>query len=226
MMNIKIIACEVLRDELLAVSPRGISIKFMSFHLHNYPDLLRSELQSEINRSTEYNCIILCYGNCGRGIIGLQVPDCTLVVPRVNDCIHLMFGCSADYHRERKKEPGTFYLTKGWIERGSDAVKDYEKMCARYGDRKAKLVTRETYKHYKRVALIDNGSYTASDYLAYAEALASFINADSLEILPGSLTMFYKMVHGDWDDSFRILERFTTVMPDDYISNVGTHRRC
>lgn len=211
----KIIACEVLKEEILAVLPEDIKIEFLEFRLHNYPDILRSELQLVIDTSAEYDYLILCYGNCGRGLVGLRARNCCLVIPRVTDCIHLMLGAD-EYEMERKKEPGTFFLTKGWIERGSDALKDYQQMIEKYGIRKAQLVIRETYKNYKRIALIDTGTYDIKQYLGYAEKLADFINIKQVEVIPGSLSLFKKMVSGCWDEDFKILCPSEVIVPRMY----------
>jgi hypothetical protein len=51
-------------------------------------------------------------------VIGLRANGCTLVVPRVDDCISIFLGSHGAYKQQAGAEPGTYYLTKGWIEVG------------------------------------------------------------------------------------------------------------
>ena len=62
--------------------------------------------------------IILGYGLCSRAVVGLRAEGCTLVVPRVDDCIAIFLGSGDAYRTQHCSEPGTYYLTKGWIEAG------------------------------------------------------------------------------------------------------------
>ena len=66
----------------------------------------------------EVDVIILGYGLCSRGVVGLRTDKSTLVVPRVDDCIAIFLGSTAAYREQGMQEPGTYYLTKGWIEVG------------------------------------------------------------------------------------------------------------
>lgn len=212
--RIKVIACEVLKDELLAVSPPETEIDFLDFGLHDYPQQLKSRLQLKIDRSADYDYIVLGYGNCGQGLVGLRASTAKLVIPIATDCIQLLLGSSEYYQAELQKEPGTFFLSKGWIDRGTNAIKDYQDMCLRYGDKRAMMVIREVYKNYHRVVLIDNGIYNINHYLQHSIKLASFINASKVEIIPGSLDIFYKMINGCWDNNFKVLDPGETVLPE------------
>ena len=62
------------------------------------------------------------YGLCSQGVIGVRANDCTLVVPRVDDCIAIFLGSASAYKKQSRTEPGTYYLTKGWIEVGESPL--------------------------------------------------------------------------------------------------------
>lgn len=89
-MKQKIIACEVMRDELLLTTKReDVEITFLDCRLHNYPQRLRGEIQREIDISNDFVFIILGYGLCGKGTVSIRAKNCPIVIPRVEDCIAL-----------------------------------------------------------------------------------------------------------------------------------------
>jgi len=54
-------------------------------------------------------------------------------VPRVDDCIAIFLGSRAAYADQCHQEPGTYYLTKGWIEVGDTPFAEHERLVERYG---------------------------------------------------------------------------------------------
>jgi len=70
------------------------------------------------------------YGLCSRGVVGIRATDCTRVVPRVGDCISIFLGSYSAYRRQAQSEPGTYYLTKGWIEVGDSPFAEYGRIIA------------------------------------------------------------------------------------------------
>jgi len=51
-------------------------------------------------------------------VVGLHATTATVVVSRSDDCIAIFLGSCAAYKQQARHEPGTYYLTKGWIEVG------------------------------------------------------------------------------------------------------------
>jgi hypothetical protein len=54
----------------------------------------------------------------------------------VDDCINIFLGSAASYIQEQRHEPGTLYLTKGWIESGTPLDEQREIMASKYGEEK------------------------------------------------------------------------------------------
>jgi hypothetical protein len=104
-----VIACAVLALDIKhAAGQLGMEVgtRFMEGGLHNRPNLLREKLQAaidEISASGHCDRIIIGYGICGRGTVGIQSRDIPLAVPKVHDCIALFLGGDAAYRREFKK---------------------------------------------------------------------------------------------------------------------------
>ena len=79
--------------------------------------------------------IVIGYGVCGRGTIGIQSRDIPLSIPKVHDCIAMFLGGSEAYRREFKKFPGTYYISAGWHEEKAVPVSQ-RKLQAWYGDKR------------------------------------------------------------------------------------------
>jgi hypothetical protein len=207
----KIIACATVGEELQRLLPNGTLYTFLEFGLHLTPEKLHTAVQQEIDRTPEdVGTILLGYGMCSKGMIGLQARRFRLVIPRVDDCIALFLGSRAEYLRQGRKAPGTFYLTKGWIECGDDPFTEYRKLCAKYGEEKAYRIEKRYIGNYTRLALIDTGTHDLEDYRHYAAMVADFFHL-TLEEIPGSVRMLKKLISGDWGDEFLVVEPGGTV---------------
>jgi hypothetical protein len=209
-LRVKIIACETVGEELRSLLPDGmpccVSYKALEFGLHCTPEKLQAVLQREIDETEEdVDTILLGYGMCGKGTIGLQARRFRLVIPRADDCITLFLGSRAEYARQCRQAPGTFYLTKGWIECGDDPYTEYLKLCEKYGQEKAYHIEQMYIENYTRLALIDTGNYNLEKYRAYARKVADFFGL-TFEEIPGSNVLVRKLVAGDWDEDFVIVE--------------------
>jgi len=69
--------------------------------------------------------VVLGYGLCGNGLHGLKAGRHTLLAPRADDCIALLLGSYQAYRREFDAEPATYWLSKGWLESGSNPLQEY-----------------------------------------------------------------------------------------------------
>lgn len=201
----KVIACATVAEELKPMLPPHIQCEALEFGLHLRPAQLRETLQERINAATGVGTIMLGYGFCSGGVAGLRANHARLVIPRMDDCIGIFLGSRAEYLRQLRMQPGTYYLTKGWIECGDTPLTEYEKMAAKYGVETARWLSREALKHYTRIALIDTGQYEVDRYRAYSRRVAELYDL-RFEEVPGSLALLRKLVDGIWDDDFVIVE--------------------
>jgi hypothetical protein len=123
-------------------------------------------IQGNIDALSEPCTVLIGYGLCGNGLVGLKSRQHTLVIPRTDDCIALLLGSYESYIREISETPGTYYLTRGWIESGSDPLREYEECCATYGTAKADFVMDAQYRNYRRLCLV---AYSREDLDACRE---------------------------------------------------------
>ncbi len=201
---VTVLACATVIEEMQQHLPPGVNAQVLDFGLHVNPDALRRALQDAIDAvSVAADKIILGYGLCSQAVVGLRANDCSLVVPRVDDCIAIFLGSEAAYQAQHRTEPGTYYLTKGWIEAGDGPFAEYDDLVARYGEKKAARVMELMLKNYTRLALINTGQYQMAHYRAYARQTARRFGLRYEEIA-GSDALIKKMLYGPWDEDFVI----------------------
>ena len=201
-----VIACATVIEEILPLLPPDVGHRVLDFGLHTDPDKLRKALQAAIDAASgEADTIVLGYGLCSRGVVGIRATDCTLIVPRVDDCIAIFLGSHLAYRQQSRSEPGTYYLTKGWIEVGDSPFADYERMAANRGQDFAERVIRLMLKNYTRLALINTGQYELERYREYARRTAERFELRYEEI-DGSTALVKKMIDGPWDDEFIVVQ--------------------
>ncbi|MDX1707483.1 MAG: DUF1638 domain-containing protein, partial [Desulfobacterales bacterium] len=189
-----VIACAVLALDIKYAAEQlgtNITAKFLEGGLHNRPNRLRGKLQAaidEVSASDRCDRIIIGYGICGRGTVGIQSRGIPLALPKVHDCIALFMGGDAAYRREFKKYPGTYYLSAGWYEEKTEPLSqqkqsayygseklNYKELAEKYGDRDAKETIQflSTWqKNYQRAAFIETGAKLSPKYEKYAREMA------------------------------------------------------
>jgi hypothetical protein len=214
-----VIACATVIEEMLPLLPPDVEHRILDFGLHTNPSKLRQALQDVIDASKDHvETIILGYGLCSQGVVGLHATGSTLVVPRVDDCIAIFLGSGSAYRQQSRSEPGTYYLTKGWIEVGDSPFAEFERMAASRGQKYAERIIRLMLNNYKRLALINTGQYDLERYRDYAHNTAQRFGLKYEEI-EGSTTLVKKMLNGPWDDEFIVVEPGQSIRFEDFFPN-------
>jgi hypothetical protein len=137
-----VIACQVLQSMLEQMLPDDLAaqVTFMDYGLHRVPSKMTWNLQDAIDGVEEPSLVVLGYGLCGNGLNGIRAGVHTLLVPRTDDCIAILLGSRQAYVREFEAVPGTYYLSKGWLESGSHPLKEYEEYVEKYGPAEAEWI--------------------------------------------------------------------------------------
>jgi len=212
-----ILACATVMEEMLPLLSPDVSYQVLDFGLHINPTNLKSALQQAIDAAAEKaETVILGYGLCSMAVLGLRANGCTLVVPRVDDCITIFLGSKQAYKQQSQAEPGTYYLTKGWLEVADTPFDEYDRLAERYGPAKAEWVIRQMIKHYTRLALIDTGRQADLDgYREMARGLAERWGLRFEEIL-GSNALVHRMLFGPWEGDFVVVPPGGTIRYEDF----------
>jgi hypothetical protein len=180
--RVVIVACLVLQDLLERLLPQdqavalcgANSVVFMDYGLHRVPSRMTGTLQEIIDAMEEPSLVVLGYGLCGNGLRGLKAGKHILLVPRVDDCIALLLGSYQAYMREFQAVPGTYYLSKGWLESGSHPLKEYQEYESSYGTEQALWLMDQQYQHYERLVLVAHDQADLEAYRPQAKEIASF----------------------------------------------------
>ena len=175
-MPIVIIACRVLQSLLQEWAPAEAAqdAVFMDYGLHRQPGKMTRELQEKIDGIEAPSLILLGYGLCGKGLAGIKSGRHTLKIPRVDDCIAILIGSRQAYREEFNAVPGTYYLSKGWLESGSHPLKEYEEYSQKYGSQKAAWIMDQQYKNYERLALVGHSQSDLERYRPQAQEVAHY----------------------------------------------------
>lgn len=242
----KIIACEVLFREICFCASQSrniIDTAFLSQGLHDLGSRKMSTgLQEEIDKVdlTKYDAILLGYGLCNNGIIGLR-SSLPIVVPRAHDCITLLLGSKEKYKEYHSENAGTFFKSTGWIERDTNANenedsvtsqlgmnKTYKEYVELYGEENAKYLLEtmgDLMSSYDRYTYIDTdiGNFNRYKELIKQQAKEKNWNYNELN---GNTSLLMKLLDGDWDeDDFLVVPPDKTIKPtfnDDIVGFVDS----
>jgi len=217
----KILACATVIEEMLPLMPDGMAFEKLDFGLHIMPKNLKKNLQDAIDRNCrDFDAIILGYGLCAMAVVGLESRHCHLIVPKVDDCIAIFLGSGEAYYQQGKKEPGTYYLTKGWIEVSDTLWDEYKRYIEKYGKERSEKIMKAMLKNYKRLVYIDTGKANQNRYRTYAREMADQFELQFEEIR-GSNALVKKMIFGPWDDDFVVLRPGQKIQYTDFKAPTG-----
>jgi len=199
-----VIACGVMARELERLAGRDVRCAFLDQGLHQNPAQMAGRVQEAVRAvEEEPEQVILGYGLCCNGIVGVQAGRHPLWVPKVHDCLALLLGSARRYQEEQEREPGTYYLTRGWIEAGAaplDKLAAYRQVM---DPEDAEWGLREEFKHYKRLLWIETGVDPAGTFRERALENARFLGL-RFEETRGDEEMLRALVRGSCADWIRI----------------------
>lgn len=209
-----IIACQVMEPELAHVvaertgAGESPSILYLEQALHRTPEKLRVQAQKKIDQAARTAAsIVLGYGLCAKGVVGITARTAELLIPRCHDCIALFLGSPNRYREIFRERPGTYYLTSGWLAEKNDPLGIIEENVPRFGRETARWVVEEELKHYTHIALIDTGVREMMPLRARARENAAVLKKQYEEI-PGSLDYFRELITGPYGE-----EKFLRLRP-------------
>lgn len=169
-----ILSCEALRGILEPRLPDDTSIQFLDYHFHLRPKDLKDEIERRLAELLEPSVVLIGYGLCGNAVAGIRAGRHTLVILRTDDCIAMVLGSYTAYRREQASNPGTYYLTRGWIRSGGHPLHEYGEYVERYGTETADMLMDTLYRHYSRLCLIGVTEEELDECRPEAKRIAEF----------------------------------------------------
>lgn len=235
MLRLKILACKALYREislLTAQCGNFIDATYLRQGLHDTPQLLQKALQSEIDSidagedvhsynprfRKDFDAILLGYGLCSNGVVGLSSKKYTLVVPRTDDCIALLLGSYKKYREYFDMHSGTYWYTPSWIENAYTPSHEMEQAkfaeySEKYGEDNARYLMENELmlNNYSRAAYIAWEELPFPEYEEYTRRAAKYYGWD-YDKVKGEVSLLKDFVNGNWD------ERFLVVKPGEKIA--------
>jgi hypothetical protein len=170
-----ILACQVMQSLMQPhLSHATMPIIYMDYGLHIRPQKMAPTLQAQLDALPEPSLVLVGYGLCGNGLHGLKAGPHTLVIPRADDCITILLGSYRAYIQTFEAQPGTYYLTKGWLESGSDPLKEYRAYVDQFGAENADSLIDMMYGRYKVVCFVAHTQADLDEYRPRAVEVAEF----------------------------------------------------
>jgi hypothetical protein len=238
-MRLKLIACEIMYRELCTAVARStnlVDIEFLPKGLHDIGQAGMSGRLAEVLAAVDevrYEAVLLGYGLCSNGLVGLTARSIPLVVPRAHDCITLFLGSKERYLEYFQGHPGVYFKTSGWIERGvglhqgdeetthsqSALAQSYEDLVARYGEDNAKFLFEElcNMRHYAGLTFIEMGIEPDDRFQRQSEAEAE-TRGWKYEKIAGDMRLLQDLLDGPWDS-----DRYLVVPPGKRIASSFDH---
>lgn len=194
------LACKVF-EGIVRSANNSVTTVFLDYGLHSVPKQLKQALQEQIDNISEPSLIVIGYGLCGNGLDEIQSGKHTLVIPRADDCIAIFMGSRQRYMEQFNANPGTYYLTKGWFEVGSDPLSEYEKLVKKYGVETSDWLMQTQYQHYKRLVFVAHSTEDLETYRPRALEVAKYCER-------------FGMVYEEYLGSRDFLDQISAVLAD------------
>lgn len=218
-MRYKLICCEVfLREACLSIanSPHSVDPEFTPKGAHDMSSYLRELLQKKIDETENqgvHDAILLGYGLCGNGTVGLKNSKIPLVIPRAHDCCTIFLGSREKFVEYFKDDLSAEWSSVGYMERGNNYTRqtdttqilgldmEYGELVKKYGEDNAQYLweTLHPKKHNKELIFIDVPETARPEYLEKLKQEAEK-QGKSVRILPGDIRIIQSLVNGNWDE--------------------------
>lgn len=216
-----ILACDVFSEELCELggeNPPWQALHYLEMGLHDRPANLRDAVQREI-RALEADpaveTVVLAYGRCGNGLVGVAAQRCPLILPQAHDCVSILLGSAERHAALLKENPATYFYSPGWVRGkrvpGPDRETYLRELYAeRYEDDEEMIdelveADQEAFAHHNCAAYVSVVERPEAE--DYCRRCARHLNWEH-QTLRGDASFLHDLIGGNWEGS-----RFLRIAP-------------
>lgn len=212
-MKTKYLACETLKDEIqyiLRSDTENREIIWLESGLHNFPKKLHQRLQESIEQVKDCDRLVLLFGRCGNSVDQIKNGPFELIVPRVDDCISLLFG--SDRARSAYASMNAaYYLTEGWMRGERNLWVEYQHAVEKYGEEEAREIADMMYGHYRQLALLDTGIGAIGELMEKTGIIEETLGLKRC-VVPATLDYLTELIRGPWNtERYYIMKPYETL---------------
>ena len=210
-----IVSCKALTQEFEQVQKTlgtDIPVVWVDRGLHNFPPKLNAAVQEALDSLGDVDRVLLGYANCGNAIKGVKARDFEIIIPKVDDCISILFN-SQKAREAYSAEHASMFMTEGWMDADHNIVQEYQYTLEKYGEETAVSFTEMMYAHYRTMTYLDTGLYSIPSLMERTKIICDIANLETLTH-PVELTYIEQLVAGPWPN-----DRFVHVPPGSTIPN-------
>ena len=183
--------------------------------LHAEPKRMRSSiLERSARLSPSCETVLAAMGYCGGSWNHIPLSR-RVVIPKVDDCITLLLHTDDTPHGNLK-EAGHMYFRD--CDTGAYSIEGMkEEICRTYGMEFGTSIFGSWFQNYTNADIIDTGVYDcySEEYVTEAQKNADLIRC-SLGYVEGSNRILEKLVSGQWDAQFIVLESGQEMTEQDF----------
>lgn len=147
---------------------------YLDSGLHMIPKHLKQAVQDSIDQISEPSLIVLGYGLCGNGLSGIKASGHTLLIPKADDCIALLMGSRERYLNMKRETPGSYFMTKGWLEADATPLSEYNTYLEHYGEDNAKRIMDMQYRNYTKLIFVAHREQDFGTYEPLVQPVAKY----------------------------------------------------
>lgn len=183
--------------------------------LHAEPKRMRSSILETLEAlPPSCETVLAAMGYCGGSWNHIPLSR-RVVIPKVDDCITLLLHTDDTPHGNLK-EAGHMYFRD--CDTGAYSIEGMkEEICRTYGMEFGTSIFGSWFQNYTNADIIDTGVYDcySEEYVTEAQKNADLIRC-SLGYVEGSNRILEKLVSGQWDAQFVVLESGQEMTEQDF----------
>ena len=186
--------------------------------LHAEPKRMRSSILETLEAlPPSCETVLAAMGYCGGSWNHIPLSR-RVVIPKVDDCITLLLHTDDTPHGNLK-EAGHMYFRD--CDTGAYSIEGMkEEICRTYGMEFGTSIFGSWFQNYTNADIIDTGVYDcySEEYVTEAQKNADLIRC-SLGYVEGNNHILEKLVSGQWDAQFVVLESGREMTEQDFVLN-------